>query len=107
IARGLFGALNVQPEGAEWYRSQVSADDLQRATYNASQVPAGSLNCPAATPTKCTFTVNGKTVNVIKAPGGFLQTTDTIRSLITTPLDLMVVRSSKCSTPTRRSFTPI
>jgi len=76
IARGLFGALNVQPEGAEWYRSQVSADDLQRATYNASQVPAGSLNCPAATPTKCTFTVNGKTVNVIKAPGGFLQTTD-------------------------------
>ena len=32
LTKGLFGALNVQPEGAEWYRSQVTADDLQRAT---------------------------------------------------------------------------
>lgn len=32
IARGLFGALNVQPAGAEWYRSQVTADDLALAT---------------------------------------------------------------------------
>ena len=79
LTKGLFGALNVQPEGAEWYRSQVTADDLQRATYNANNsahVPPGSLNCPAATPTKCTFTFNGKTVDVIKAPGGFLYTTD-------------------------------
>ena len=32
LGRGLFGALNVQPEGAEWYRSQVTADDLQLVT---------------------------------------------------------------------------
>ena len=29
---GLFGAVNVQPKGAKWYRSQVDAVDLQRAT---------------------------------------------------------------------------
>ena len=32
ITNGLFGALNVQPEGAEWYRSQVSQADLKAAT---------------------------------------------------------------------------
>lgn len=29
---GLFGALNVQPRHAEWYRSQVTENDLQQAT---------------------------------------------------------------------------
>ncbi|MEK6287936.1 MAG: copper oxidase [Acidobacteriota bacterium] len=29
---GLFGAVNVQPAGAEWYRSQVTANDLKLAT---------------------------------------------------------------------------
>ena len=29
---GLFGALNVQPKGAEYYRSQVTRKDLQAAT---------------------------------------------------------------------------
>lgn len=77
LARGLFGALNVQPKGAEWYRSQVSADDLALATYNANrpdQVPAGSLNCTTAT--NCTFHFNGKTVKVLKTPGGYLHTLD-------------------------------
>ena len=32
LSRGLFGALNVQPNGAEWYRSQVSQQDLVLAT---------------------------------------------------------------------------
>src|ERR1043165_3256529 len=32
ISRGLFGALNVQPTGAEWYRSQVTQQDLALAT---------------------------------------------------------------------------
>ncbi|HVF23633.1 MAG TPA: hypothetical protein VM941_11170 [Pyrinomonadaceae bacterium] len=32
LSRGLFGALNVQPAGAEWYRSQVSQQDLALAT---------------------------------------------------------------------------
>jgi hypothetical protein len=77
LARGLFGALNVQPKGAEWYRSQVTADDLLLATYNANrpdQVPPGSLNC--TTPTNCTFKLNGKTVKVLKTPGGYLNTPD-------------------------------
>ena len=32
ITNGLFGALNVQPKGAEWYRSQVTQADLKLAT---------------------------------------------------------------------------
>ncbi|MGZ5442546.1 MAG: copper oxidase [Thermoanaerobaculia bacterium] len=32
INAGLFGAVTVQPAGAEWYRSQVTADDLRLAT---------------------------------------------------------------------------
>jgi hypothetical protein len=32
LERGLFGALNVQPKDAEWYRSQVSQEDLRLAT---------------------------------------------------------------------------
>ncbi|HSB11564.1 MAG TPA: copper oxidase [Blastocatellia bacterium] len=31
LAAGLFGAVNVQPAGAEYYRSQVTANDLQLA----------------------------------------------------------------------------
>src|SRR5713226_2779345 len=74
LARGLFGALNVQPEGAEWYRSQVTAAELAQATYNASNVPAGSLTC--TTPTSCTFTNNGKSVKVTKTASGALNTLD-------------------------------
>src|SRR5689334_3079516 len=36
ISRGLFGALNVQPTGAEWYRSQVTQQDLALATKKDS-----------------------------------------------------------------------
>lgn len=40
ISRGLFGALNVQPKGAEWYRSQVTQQDLALATKkNAGGTP--------------------------------------------------------------------
>jgi len=31
LAAGLFGAVNVEPAGAEWYRSQVTAEDLRLA----------------------------------------------------------------------------
>ncbi|MFQ5493825.1 MAG: hypothetical protein ACE5EX_00425, partial [Phycisphaerae bacterium] len=31
LSAGLFGALNVQPQGAEWYRSQVTRDDIELA----------------------------------------------------------------------------
>lgn len=40
ISRGLFGAVNVEGKGAEWYRSQVTANDLELATArDASGVP--------------------------------------------------------------------
>jgi hypothetical protein len=32
MTAGLFGAVNVQPRGAVWFRSQVSREDLVRAT---------------------------------------------------------------------------
>src|SRR5260370_854071 len=89
LTNGLFGALNVQPAYAEWYRSQVSADDLLLATYNANrpdQVPPGSLVCTPPGSSTCTFTFKGKSVKVIKTPdfgsgsgltkGGYLQTLD-------------------------------
>src|ERR1700712_570663 len=67
LAFGLFGAVHVEPQGAEWYRSQVSEEDLRlasRGTTGAGQpildyhalYPAGHpraglpilnmLNCP-------------------------------------------------------------
>ena len=40
LSRGLFGALNVQPAKAEWYRSQVTQQDLALATKkDASNKP--------------------------------------------------------------------
>jgi hypothetical protein len=32
ISKGLFGAVNVEPRGSEWYRSQLTAADLALAT---------------------------------------------------------------------------
>jgi manganese oxidase len=77
LTRGLFGAMNVQPAGAEWYRSQVSADDLQLATYNAKRLGANTLNCP--TPNNCVLTIRGtpaRQVKVVQTPGGYLNTPD-------------------------------
>ncbi len=34
---GLFGAVNVQPAEAEYYRSQVTEDDMELATYRVNQ----------------------------------------------------------------------
>ena len=31
ISKGLFGAVNVEPQGSVWYRSQVTAEDLRLA----------------------------------------------------------------------------
>ena len=92
LTNGLFGAFNVQPAGAEWYRSQVTASDMLLATYNANrpdQVPPGSLVCNPPGPdgnSTCTFTRNGKATQVIKTKdfgsgpglikGGYLHTLD-------------------------------
>ncbi|HEX6745870.1 MAG TPA: multicopper oxidase domain-containing protein [Longimicrobium sp.] len=39
IGRGLFGAVNVEPPGAEYYRSQVTAEDMRLASLDASGNP--------------------------------------------------------------------
>jgi hypothetical protein len=36
LGAGLFGAVNVQPRGARWYRSQVTHEDLQAAARPVS-----------------------------------------------------------------------
>jgi manganese oxidase len=41
LGLGLFGAVNVQPKGAKWYRSQTDAVDLQRATVGRNPAPFG------------------------------------------------------------------
>ncbi len=53
IGLGLFGAVNVEPAGSRWYRSQVTHDELRCAagyTIDTVMVPdaseARTLNCP-------------------------------------------------------------
>lgn len=36
--QGLFGALHVEPEDAEWYRSQITHDDLVQATLTTADL---------------------------------------------------------------------
>ena len=54
ISAGLFGAVNVEPAGTVWYRSQVTRDDLNLARTDASAPPADSfptINYAAVYPT--------------------------------------------------------
>ncbi len=82
LVRGLFGAVNIQPETAVWYRSQVTADELALATYNANSLPAGTTigGCDASN--NCTLTIPAggggpaRQVKVIKTPSGQLHTPD-------------------------------
>ncbi|MGB9180569.1 MAG: hypothetical protein WCB68_15150 [Pyrinomonadaceae bacterium] len=83
IAAGLIGAVNVQPEGAEWYRSQVTASDLQLATFNAKRLPGGAkLDCPSTNivPVECKLTIEAgvvvTTATVKRMADGFLYSMD-------------------------------
>ncbi|HEY6187252.1 MAG TPA: hypothetical protein VIW80_06230 [Pyrinomonadaceae bacterium] len=83
IAAGLIGAVNVQPEGAEWYRSQVTANDLQLATFNARRLPPGvKLDCPPTDviPAQCKLTIEAgvvtTTATVKKMADGYLYSMD-------------------------------
>jgi hypothetical protein len=71
LMQGLFGSVTVQPEKAEWYRSQVTRTDLDMATYQDGALPGGMT----LTATNQTFTKSGKTYKVWKlkkvGPGGF------------------------------------
>jgi hypothetical protein len=82
LLQGLFGAVNIEPAGAEWYRSQVTADDLALATSNANRLPSNAtLIC--TTPTQCTLTTTPASnptqpvkVKVIKTANANLNTLD-------------------------------
>ena len=47
IVAGLFGSVNIQPPGAEYYRSQVSHADLEAATLNANKLGKHQILTPA------------------------------------------------------------
>lgn len=81
IAAGLIGSVNIQPAGAEWFRSQVTANDLKLATYNANRLPSkAKLDCPSATSNsaQCKLSITGgaATSTVTKAADGYLYSAD-------------------------------
>ena len=40
LAEGLFGSVNVEPRGAEWYRSEVTAVEMAKATTGTAGATA-------------------------------------------------------------------
>jgi hypothetical protein len=66
LGSGLFGAVNVQPEGAEWYQGQVTHEDLHLATYNANALPENTQLSPTLDDQgkQITVRVEGKEVPV-------------------------------------------
>ena len=47
LGLGLFGAVNVQPKGAKWYRSQVTKSDLEKTTAKHTQYGQPVINYEA------------------------------------------------------------
>lgn len=52
ISNGLFGSINVQPPNAEWYRSQVSEEDLYEATTHYLLPSEDQISPPTTIPKK-------------------------------------------------------
>ena len=50
LAQGLFGSVNVEPKGAEWYRSQLTAADLKLAQTGTTPGGQPILNYDAVYP---------------------------------------------------------
>ncbi len=50
LTMGLFGAVNIQPKGAEWYRSQVSEEDMRLATRSMTREGYPVINYDALYP---------------------------------------------------------
>lgn len=50
LAEGLFGSVNVEPKGAEWYRSQVTAVDLELAKTGTTPGGQPIINYDAVYP---------------------------------------------------------
>jgi manganese oxidase len=55
ISQGLFGALNVQPADAEWYRSQVTQQDLKLASTGTTADGHPIINYNAVYPANATY----------------------------------------------------
>ena len=50
LAEGLFGSVNVEPLGAEWYRSQLTAEDMKYAQTGTTAAGQPILNYDAVYP---------------------------------------------------------
>ncbi|MDT7809657.1 MAG: manganese oxidase [Acidobacteriota bacterium] len=50
VTSGLFGAVNVEPKGSEWYRSQVTRQDLALATKGRTATNQPIINYDATYP---------------------------------------------------------
>jgi hypothetical protein len=50
LAQGLFGSVNVEPKGAEWYRSQLTADEMKLAQTGTTAGGQPILNYDAVYP---------------------------------------------------------
>jgi manganese oxidase len=50
IAKGLFGAVNVEPVGAEYYRSQLTREEMNLATIGATPAGHPAINYDATYP---------------------------------------------------------
>ncbi len=65
LSQGLFGNVTVQPQDAEFYRSQVTHDDLMQATYISTSLPPNMSLAPfMENGTQKTVTLEGKTFPV-------------------------------------------
>jgi len=51
IASGLFGVLNVEPKGAEWYRSQITRDEMDLVITGFSSLGQPIVNYDRTYPT--------------------------------------------------------
>jgi hypothetical protein len=50
LAMGLFGSINVEPRGAEWYRSQLTAQEMEYATTGRTPANQPIINYDAKYP---------------------------------------------------------
>jgi hypothetical protein len=71
LSQGLFGTVSVQPQGTEWYRSQVTREDLMAATYRATSgnVTRGEGSVQIYGQTFPIWKFNGANVIIMDADG--------------------------------------
>jgi manganese oxidase len=74
LPMGLFGSVNIEPRGAEWYRSQVTENDMSLATRKnpdgtPMKTPAGQpvINYDAVYPTNSTRPANTPILKILDA----------------------------------------